>query len=157
LKTSTFVTGLVLALTPLGAHAEDFPLLGRWQLQTYAREAPDGQRTEPFGPTPDGYINYSSDGRMYAILMRSDRAKPTSGAAATEAEAARLHNTMVAYGGTYEIVKDGEVIHHVDISWNEGLTDTDQVRYYVLKDDVLTITTPEMGGAPYVLVWKKVK
>jgi hypothetical protein len=40
----------------------------------------------------------------------------------------------------------------VDISWNEGMTDTDQVRYLTLQNDALTITTPPFGGAPYVLV-----
>ena len=142
---------------PAVASAADSPLLGTWQLQTYTREAPDGRRAEPFGPDPDGYVNYSPDRRMYAILMRGDRPKPTGGGQTSEKEAAALHNSMVAYSGDYEIVKDGEVIHDVDISWNEGLTDSDQVRNYTLKSDVLTITMRPLDGAPYVLVWKKVK
>jgi hypothetical protein len=55
------------------------------------------------------------------------------------------------------------VTHHIDISWNQAWTGTDQVRFYKLEGDVLTITT-----APYksyfdgkegrsILVWKKVK
>jgi hypothetical protein len=34
--------------------------------------------------------------------------------------------------------------HHIDISWNQGCTGTDQVRFFELEGDTLTITT-----APY--------
>ena len=53
--------------------------------------------------------------------------------------------------------------HHVDISWNEGWTGTDQVRFFKLDGNILTIT-----GAPSkspidgregrtILVWEKAK
>jgi hypothetical protein len=68
---------------------------------------------------------------------------------------------MVAYAGTYTL-GDRQVIHHIDISWNQGWTGTDQVRFFDLDGDTLTITT-----APYrshqdgkvgrsILVWDKV-
>jgi Lipocalin-like domain len=49
---------------------------------------------------------------------------------------------MLAYAGTYTL-HDDRVIHHVDASWNQALTGTDQVRFYNLEDDTLTI-----HGAP---------
>lgn len=51
--------------------------------------------------------------------------------------------SMVAYAG---ICTPGEkqVIHHIDISRNQGWTGTDQVRFFELEGDTLTITL-----APY--------
>ena len=69
---------------------------------------------------------------------------------------------MTAYAGTYTLQAD-KVIHHVDISWNEAWTGTDQVRFFKLDGNILTITTAPnkspMDGreGQTVLVWEKVK
>jgi hypothetical protein len=77
-------------------------------------------------------------------------------------ERIKLHQTMAAYAGTYTLESD-KVIHHVDISWNEAWTGTDQVRFYKVDGNTLTITTAPYTS-PYdgresrsVLVWEKVK
>src|SRR5712671_1062976 len=45
-----------------------------------------------------------------------------------------------ASSGRYTV--EGEkVVHHVDVSWNESWTGTDQVRFFKLEGDRLTITT----------------
>jgi hypothetical protein len=55
------------------------------------------------------------------------------------------------------------VVHHIDTSWNQAWTGTDQIRHFVLEGETLTITT-----APYksykdgtmgrsILVWNKVQ
>jgi len=42
--------------------------------------------------------------------------------------------------GTYTL--DGEkVTHHVDISWNEDRTGSNEVRFYKVEGNILTITT----------------
>jgi hypothetical protein len=69
---------------------------------------------------------------------------------------------MTAYAGTYT-VQGEKVTHHVDISWNEAWTRTDQVRYFKLDGNILTITaapnkSPIDGReGRTVLVWEKVK
>ena len=98
---------------------------------------------------------------MYAIFVNTERTKPQE-TVATDEEKAKLFSTITAYAGTYTLEKD-KVVHHVDISWNQAWTGTDQVRFYKLDGDTLTITT-----APYksyadgqegisILVWKKVE
>jgi hypothetical protein len=67
---------------------------------------------------------------------------------------------MFAYAGTYS-VEAGKVIHHVDISWNEVWTGTDQTRFFEVNGNTLTLTTriaDPAGGteAHYVVVWEKV-
>ena len=73
------------------------------------------ERYNELGEHPQGFLSYSSDGRMYAILVAGDRIKP-QGEAPTDDERVKLHQSMIAYAGTYTI-DGGEVVHHVDISW----------------------------------------
>jgi hypothetical protein len=55
------------------------------------------------------------------------------------------------------------VVHHIDTSWNQAWTGTDQIRHFVLEGDTLTITTAAyksyldgtMGRS--ILVWSKVQ
>jgi hypothetical protein len=137
-------------------------LIGPWKLQAYSREFTDGGRQyNLFGEHPNGYLTYTSDGRMNAILTMEVRPKPV-GAVPTNDQKEKLFGSMVAYAGSYTV--DGsKVIHHVDISWNEAWTGTDQVRFFQLDGDTLTITTPG-GKSPIdgqegrsILVWKKVR
>jgi hypothetical protein len=71
-------------------------------------------------------------------------------------------SAMVAYAGTFSL-GENVVVHHIDTSWNQAWTSTDQIRHFVLAGDTLTITT-----APYksykdgtmgrsILVWNRVK
>jgi hypothetical protein len=79
----------------------------------------------------------------------------------TDEEKVKLLESMSAYAGTY--TADGEkVVHHVDTSWNGSWTGTDQVRFYKLGGDTLTITTAPLTAfsgeeVKVVLVWKKVQ
>src|SRR5262245_1560536 len=113
------------------------------------------------GEHPIGYLGYSADGRMYATITADNRTKPRD-ADPTDEQRAKLHQTMTAYAGTYTLLP-GKVIHHVDISWNEAWTGTDQVRFFKLDGNILTITAAPnkspMDGREdrTVLVWEKVK
>jgi Lipocalin-like domain len=120
-----------------------------------------GEKINQMGERPNGYLNYSTDGRMYAIITRDNRIKPLD-VNPTDEQRVKLHQTMTAYAGTYTLLAD-KVIHHVDISWNEAWTGTDQVRFFKLDGNILTIATAPnkspMDGREgrTVLVWEKVK
>jgi hypothetical protein len=152
----------IALLFPVSAWAAESHLLGTWKLQSYTRELTDtGRRYNLFGEHPNGYLTYTSDGRMNAILAMEGRPKPV-GAVPTNDQKERLFGSMVAYGGSYTV--DGsKVIHHVEISWNEAWTGTDQVRFFQLDGDTLTITTPVNKSAidgqegRSIVVWKKVQ
>ena len=49
---------------------------------------------------------------------------------------------MLAYAGSYTL-DDEKVVHHLDASWNQTWTGTDQVRFYKRDGNTLTIS-----GAP---------
>ncbi|MCS3519225.1 lipocalin-like domain-containing protein [Bradyrhizobium elkanii] len=146
----------------LGKSLRDCPVLGTWRLRSYVRERlSDGHRHNQFGEAPIGYIGYAADGRMYAIFTRGDRIVPRD-VVPTDQEGAKLLSSMAAYAGTFSF-GENVVVHHIDTSWNQAWTGTDQLRNFVLEGDTLTITT-----APYksyldgamgrsILVWNRVK
>ena len=88
--------------------------------------------------------------------MKPEAANPT------EEQRVKLHQTMFAYAGTYTVYTD-RVIHHVDVSWNEAWTGTDQVPFFKIEGNILTITAapnknPMDGREGHsVIVWEKVK
>ena len=92
-------------------------------------------------------------------LVAEDRPK-SDPVLLTDQEKVKLLESMSAYAGTY--TADGEkVVHCVDTSWNGSWTGTDQVRFYKLDGDTLTITTAPLTAfsgeeVKVVLVWKKV-
>ena len=117
-------------------------LLGTWNMTSWKREiVGTGEKIDALGPDPVGYINYGPDGRFYALVVSRDRARPTT-LPPSDAEKLRLLDSMLAYAGTYS-VDDEKAVHHVDASWNQAWTGTDQVRFYKLDGDKLTIS-----GAP---------
>ena len=83
--------------------AVDNPVVGTWRLKSFVREiAGTGERYNQLGEHPQGFLGYSSDGRMYAILVAGDRIKPQE-EAPTDEERIKLHKSMMAYAGTYTI------------------------------------------------------
>jgi hypothetical protein len=141
------------------ALARGNPLLGTWKLKSYVVTTATGETSMPYGEHPIGYLGYAADGRMQAIGTSNGRIMPLD-LALTDDERAALHKTMFAYAGTYS-VGAGKVTHHVDISWSEAWTGTDQVRFFEVNGNTLTLTSraidPTSGTeARYVVVWEKV-
>jgi hypothetical protein len=135
------------------------PLLGTWKLKSYETISGEGEKSAPYGEHPLGYLSYSAEGRMQVIGASSARTVPRD-LAPTDEEQIELYKTMFAYAGTYS-VEGGRVTHHVDISWNEVWTGTDQVRFYEVSGNTLTISAsvvdPTNGAEDqYVLVWERV-
>jgi hypothetical protein len=64
---------------------------------------------------------------MMVLMVKDTRPKPSDLSKMTDQERVELFKTLVAYAGTYE-VDAKTVTHHLDISWNQIFTGTDQVR-----------------------------
>ena len=125
--------------------AESNPLLGTWKLKSFVREvAGTGERYEQMGAEPDGYLTYTPDGRMLALFVAGNQARPR--AEPTDEERISLHRGMLAYGGTYK-VSPGKVVHRIDIEWDGRRLGTEQVRFYTIAGDRLVITT-ELNRSP---------
>ena len=131
---------LALVGTASVARAGENPLLGTWKLKSFVRQdVATGERRPALGEHPEGYLGYASDGRMYALFVAGGRVVP-GGDQPTDAERVQLHKSMLAYAGTYTITGDS-VVHHIDIAWNNARLGSDQVRFFKLDGDRLTLTT----------------
>src|SRR5712672_4130048 len=80
---------------------------------------------------------------MSVIIAAANR-KP----GANDADSAALLKTLMAYTGKFTIDAD-KFTTKVDISWNELLTGQDQVRYFKMESDRLSIRTAEQVSAVY--------
>jgi Lipocalin-like domain len=78
---------------------------------------------------------------MIVIIVGSNRTKPAA-PVATPTEAAALLKSMLAYAGTFTVDSTAKTVtHHVEISWDESRTGTDQVRHFSLDGNTLKLTT----------------
>ena len=118
-------------------------LAGSWKLNSWTIQIIGGEFTEPFGPNPKGRAVFTPDEHVAFVIVAPNR-KP----AANDGESAALLKTLLAYTGKFTIEGD-KFTTKVDISWNELLTGTEQVRFFKLESDKLTIRTAEQTSAVY--------
>ena len=140
-----FALAVYCYLPPGLALAEDTArqLAGSWKLTSWAIQIIGGDATEPFGPNPKGRLVFTADGYMVVVIAAANR-KP----ATNDEESAALLKSLMVYTGKF-IIEEDKFTTKVDISWNELLTGQDQVRFFKLEGDKLTIRTAEQASAVY--------
>ena len=126
-------------------------LVGTWRLVSASSSTAIGTYDAPFGAGATGFLIYTPEGRMSAMISHGGR-KPLSQAdriAAPAAERAEAFATFFSYGGRYSIDGD-KVIHHVEISSVQNWVNTDLVRLIRFDGDRITLRTPPLpvGGVP---------
>jgi len=136
-------------------------LVGTWrQLTGRYVDKETGEERPGLSKRPNGYFHFDASGRLFNLTVDSARTKP-AGAKATEAEAAHLFNTIIAYTGRYWI--EGDELHFdIDVSWNESWTGSHQVRTFELAGDTLVVKADiinPMTGKPawHRLTFERVK
>ncbi|MDQ3665224.1 MAG: SgcJ/EcaC family oxidoreductase [Acidobacteriota bacterium] len=138
-------------------------LAGTWRLvSAWASTASGGRNNAPFGSSPTGFLTYTREGRMTAILSHGGR-KPLSGSdriSAPADERAEAFATFFGYAGRYSLTDD-KVIHHVEISSVPNWVNTDLIRVIKFEGDRIIVRTPPMsvGGTIQTteLVFERVK
>src|SRR6266705_3490756 len=89
-------------------------LAGTWKLVSVSSSTASGERNDtPFGPSPAGFLTYTQDGRMTAMISYGGRKRLSSSdsLSAPAEEQAEAFRTFVAYAGRYTLNGD-KVIHH---------------------------------------------
>ena len=125
------------------ASSDASPLVGTWkQLSGTMMEEGSTSERSNLSAAPNGFVNFSADGRLILLSTDSARKKP-AGEVATAAEAEALYRSMIAYAGTYELAGN-KVTYHLEATWNESWTGSKQVRFWKVEGELLTITTPEI-------------
>ena len=137
-------------------------LVGTWKLISASLSTAGGQRNDaPFGSSPTGFLTYTREGRMSAMISYGGR-KPLSvsdWSLAAVDEKAEAFGTFAAYAGRYTLTED-RVIHHVEISSLQNFVGTDQVRLIKFQGDRITLVSPPMSmnrkTQTLELVWERI-
>ena len=132
-----FPTGFAVGVDTAGQ------LAGSWKLNSWTIQIIGGDATEPFGPNPKGRAVFAADGYVTFVIVAANRKPATS-----NEESAALLKSLLAYSGKFMIEGD-KFTTKVDISGNELLTGQDQVRFFRLDGDKLSIRTAEQVSAVF--------
>jgi Lipocalin-like domain len=125
--------------TPVKPLSRDL-ILGSWRMTSWVtRDVATGERQDALGQNPGGTVVYTPQ-RVTFLIIKSNRARPEQLPPSDEEKIA-LFDTMFAYSGAYTVESD-RVVHHVDLSWNEAWSGTDQVRFCKVDEQTLTYTSP---------------
>jgi hypothetical protein len=115
-------------------------LVGTWKLVSASSTTKAGERSEtPYGPDPAGFLTYTADGRVTALISYGGR-KPLSVGARQE-EQAEAFKTFLAYAGRYTLTGD-KVTHYIEISSIQNYVNKDLVRSLKFQGDRITLVTP---------------
>lgn len=115
-------------------------LLGTWRLLSASSITASGERDDaPYRDGPTGFLAYTADGRVSALISYGGR-KPLGMAAGTE-EQAEAFKTFFAYAGTY-VLKEDKVVHRIELSSIQNYVGRDLVRSVKFGDDQITLITP---------------
>ena len=141
-------------------------LVGTWKLVAASNVTDKGVvYEEAYGRNPIGFLTYTADGRMMALLTDGGRKRLSKyWRGASPEEKAEAFSTSLAYAGTFTVSGD-KVIHHVQASSDPNRVNTDLVRIVVkLEGDRVTLrtTAPSVwdGGVQVAyqeLVWDRMK
>jgi hypothetical protein len=114
------------------------PQLGTWVLLSLETEDMDtGDKHNPLGVHPSGYLSYGDDCRMSAVLVKESRQVPAASVPA-DPEALELYRGLLAYAGSYSI--DGfKISHHIEASWNQAWTGATQVARFNIDGSTLYV------------------
>jgi hypothetical protein len=139
----------------------DQRIAGVWKLKAYSRRFLDTGEVRN-DMLPHAYIIYTPGGHMMSVTVEENRAPPAD-AILTDAECVRLFKTIVsAYAGKYTVADDN-IVHAVEMSWNEAWTGTQQVRRFRIDGDTMTLeTTPRTSATDSrefinTLTWERVE
>ena len=138
-------------------------LIGTWRLVSAKEITDKGEVRDAYGQNPTGFITYTADGRMMAIITNDSR-KPLSTLdwfSAPVEERAEAFSTLIAYAGSYTFTGD-RVIHHVEAAFAQNFVNTDLVRFVKLEGSRVTLrTTPYVKRGVHFayqdLVWERVR
>jgi len=151
---STLLLLLLVLWTPAMADERD-GLIGNWKLLSfYTEDAETKQRNNLYGEHPKGYAALTPEGRLLAVVTADGRKTPQ-----TTDEQAAAFKSMIAYTGKYRVVGN-KFITTVDAAWNEGWMGTEQVRFWKVEGNRLSITTAPMtspNGSMMIgtLMWER--
>jgi len=164
MRTIVAILALAIAATPTTGLAQTrSDVVGTWKLVSIVSTDARGARVDSvYGDAPVGFLTYTADGRMHAIISHGGR-KPLSRddrIAAPAEERAAAFATFLAYAGRFSVAT-GKVVHHVEVASVQNWVGTDLVRTLTIDHGRLVLRTPPLSQSGRTqtveLVWERVK
>lgn len=154
------VTGVVVGIPPLlgrAARANEGSLVGTWKLVSATFEDVQTKEQKAFlGEHPNGSAVFTPEGHLIVLITAEGRHAPQ-----TAAERDAAFRSQIAYSGRY-CVDGTKFLTKVDIAWNEAWVGTDQMRFFRLEGDRLSIETAPAPNLDFsgrmtrgILVWER--
>jgi Lipocalin-like domain len=148
---------LIIVLVLNSSARADEKLLGNWKLVSFFTEdVQTKERNDVYGERPEGFIGFTPAGRFFAVITAAGRKAPQ----ASEEQAA-AYRSLIAYTGKWRIEGD-KFITKVDVAWNPGWVNTEQVRFWKVDGNKLFVITapipnPNVAGRMVIgtLVWER--
>lgn len=137
-----FVSAALMLAPSISAQGRTDPLVGTWRVVQFCDQDSAGTTTEPLGPHPAGYFVYTSTGQLSIQMMRTPPAGPIAGGPVHLESLGALRPFYLGYFGTYTILSDSTVVHHVEGGTLPAYIGTDQPRVYRIRGDTLSIGAP---------------
>ena len=141
------------------------PFVGTWRLRDAFALTDAGTRVpSPLGEKVLGQIMYDDAGNMSAQLMAEGRPRFSARAAedTPEAEFKQAFLSYTSYWGTYRIDHTAGTVTHTVIGANApSWPGSEQLRYFELNGNTLTLKTPPIRGRDGLkqvqqLIWERV-
>ena len=111
-------------------------------------------RGHQYDEHPVGFIIFTADWRVLALVTASERANDETARA--------LFDRMMAYSGRYRMRVDGCFITIVDSAWYPAWIGTEQTNFFTLDGDTLSIISPLLQHPKFpndrvrgVAIWRK--
>jgi len=134
--------GTTILVPTLQAQSRPASLVGTWRVVRYCDRDSTGAIVEPLGPNPTGLFVYTATGQLSIQAMRTPPSGPLSGEPVSLGSLSDLRPFYFGYFGTYSILSDTTVIHHVQGGTFPDYIGTDQPRKYIIRGDTLSIGAP---------------
>jgi hypothetical protein len=140
----SLVAGLALAALAADAQAQGphGSLVGTWRVVRFCSRNSAGVFMDPLGPSPSGYFVYAATGQLSIQAMRTPATGPLADSTARLGTLSDLSPFYFGYYGTYTILSDSMVVHHVEGGTLPAYIGTDQHRTYHIHGDTLSIGAP---------------
>jgi len=159
-----FGVGACLMSGPAQAADPDIAkkFIGAWKLVGSTQVMADGTMNKPERyNTVEGYIMYTADKHMCAVLHDTKSPKWKDVEKPTDAEKIAAKDGFWGYCGTYEInAAEETIVHHVEFDHVPNFNNTDRKRKFVMHDgnqvDMVVIDPPPPPGTKQRwLTWEK--
>jgi hypothetical protein len=152
MKTIFAILVFLGAMSAAAQAAQDFPLLGTWNLDTVYREvAGTDERSFPYGDKPEGLL-IVTEYRVLALVVPARAAGDTS-----------IPPNFLSFSGPYRADGEGRFVYRLDVTLNPSPKGIDRPRAYKLDGDKLAITVlpgrkrPDGKEEHTVLTWTRGK